>query len=354
MRIVILGDIHYGVRGDKQLFNDNNKKFFENVLFPYIDENKITTIIHLGDLLDRRKFINFNTANCVRRDFIEPIISRNIDYHLILGNHDVMYRSTNDINGPTELYGNYPLKIYDKVTEVNINGFKVIFIPWINQSNKKDTLSLIESTTAKVAMGHLELAGFEMFKGSINLHGDDKKIFEKFDQVFSGHYHHKSDNGHIYYLGANAPFTWSDYDDDRGFHVYNTDTMELEFIKNPYIVFDKIFYDDTVVGLEDIQTFDYDSYRDKIVKVVIVKKNDDYMFEMFIDGLEKANCYDLQVVDDHNNLDVIDNEEILNGAEDTLSIFRKVIQQIENINKKQKSNIDQVIMELHSEAMSIE
>ena len=62
--------------------------------------------------------------------------------------------------------------------------------------------------------------------------------------MFSGHFHHKSDDGQIYYLGPPYQIYWNDFDDPKGFHIFDTDTRELERIVNPYTLFSKIFYDD--------------------------------------------------------------------------------------------------------------
>ena len=97
---------------------------------------------------------------------------------------------------------------------------------------------------APIVLGHLELVGFEMFRGSVSTHGDSPDLFGRFDLVCSGHYHHKSDTGNIHYLGSHSQFTWSDYGDDRGFHILDTETKELEFVKNPYEMFAKVWYDD--------------------------------------------------------------------------------------------------------------
>ena len=104
MKIAIITDTHWGVRNDNSAFLDMNKKFLDNVFFPKLRENSVTTLIHAGDLVDRRKYINIQTANRLRIDFIEPVEQMGLDYHHILGNHDVYYKNTNEVNAIHELY----------------------------------------------------------------------------------------------------------------------------------------------------------------------------------------------------------------------------------------------------------
>ena len=59
------------------------------------------------------------------------------------------------------------------------------------------SMEMIKKSTSKVAMGHLELSGFYMFRGIKNDSGLDKSIFKKFKQVYTGHYHTRSDDGKI-------------------------------------------------------------------------------------------------------------------------------------------------------------
>ena len=49
MKIAMITDTHFGARNDNLAFNEYFYKFWENVFFPYLDEHKIDTIIHLGD-----------------------------------------------------------------------------------------------------------------------------------------------------------------------------------------------------------------------------------------------------------------------------------------------------------------
>jgi UDP-2,3-diacylglucosamine pyrophosphatase LpxH len=321
------------------------------VFFPYLGHNEIYTIVHLGDLVDRRKYINFSTAKRLREDFIQPIRERGMDFHLILGNHDVYYKNTNEVNAIAELYGD--LMRYERAEEVVLGGTKFLFIPWITADNREHSIELIRRTDAQVALGHLELQGFEMYRGSISTHGDDARMFDKFDLVCSGHYHHKSTTGNINYLGSHSEFTWSDYNDPRGFHVLDTETRELTFVPNPHTIFAKLWYKDSLLTIDDVANGDYGAYTGKIVKVVVQEKTNPYLFDVFMTNLERANPNQVQVVEDHLNLNIEDDSEIVQEAEDTLTIFRKYIDQI-NTQSVSKERLNKTISDIYNEALSVE
>jgi hypothetical protein len=352
MKIAVLTDSHAGVRNDSIAFHDYMKRFYDDVFYKYIDDHNIKHIIHCGDIVDRRKYININTAYRLRSDLIQPALARGIEWHQCLGNHDVMHKNTNLISSFTELFIAYPIYIYERAVVREFDGCKILFVPWITADNREHTLQLIKDTDAQICFGHLELQGFEMFKGSIISHGDDPKLFSRFDLVCSGHYHHRSSRGNIHYLGSPAEFTWSDYNDSRGFHIFDTETRELTFIENPYKMFHKFWYND---GEENFfnKEIDYSQFAGKIIKIIITEKNDPYMFEKFIDEIEKQNPVDLQVVEDHLNLGIEDAEDIVNEAESTIDVFKKYIasSEIKGVNKDKLEN---KIVELYNEALTLE
>jgi hypothetical protein len=225
-------------------------------------------------------------------------------------------------------------------------------LPWICDENRKVSFEKIKSTPAQIIMGHLELAGFEMYKGSMVSHGDDRNIFNRFDLVLSGHYHHRSSDGTICYLGSHGEFTWSDYDDPKGFHILDTETRELTFIKNPYTMFEKVWYNDTDTKfLETI--FDYSKYRKKIVKVIVQNKNNPLWFDKFIENIESENPIEMQIVEDHLNLNLEDDNDIVNEAESTIDIFKKYLEttQIKNVDTVKLTS---KIIELYQEALTVE
>lgn len=354
MKLALIADTHWGVRNDSSVFHDYFNKFLECNFFPYLDEHEIKTVVHLGDLVDRRKYINFVTANRLKTDFLDRLRDRDIDCHIIAGNHDVYYKNTNKINALDELVvGKYKnVSVYTSPQTVNFDGTDILLLPWICEENHEESIDAIRTTKATVLMGHLELNGFEMFKGSISDHGLDHRIFDSFDVVCSGHFHHKSDTGSIHYLGAFAEYTWSDYDDPRGFHVFDTYTRELTFIRNPYRMFEKVWYDDVGKTAAQIIEGSQLDVSSKMVKVIVKNKTNPYFFDLFIDKLEKAGPVDVQVVEDHLHLDVVDDEEIVDEAEDTLTVCKKYISGM-NLSVDQKK-LDRVITSLYSEALQVE
>jgi len=350
MKVALITDTHWGIRNDNIAFIDNTKRFLDDIFFPTLLRDGISDVWHLGDLVDRRKYINFLTAKRLREDFLEPLYKNNISMKIIAGNHDVFYKNTNGVNALDEmLAGKYGVEIYKNPTEINFHGTKVLFLPWINDENREESLNAIKTTQAKTVLGHLELQGFEMFRGSINSHGDDPSIFGRFDRVFSGHYHHRSTNGNISYLGSHAEFTWSDYDDPRGFHIFDTDTGSLEFIQNPYNMFTKIWYDDS----KDFKpTVDIDKIKGRIVKVIVKNKTNPYLFDVLISKIEAAQPLNLQIVEDNLNLDLETDDNIVNEAESTIDIFKKYIDQINSAGVN-KARLETTIVNLYNEALNI-
>ena len=206
MKIALLNDTHFGARNDSPAFIKYFNRFYDEIFFPYLQEHNITTLIHLGDVVDRRKFINYNTAHNFQHKFWKRLWDKKIDTHIILGNHDTYYKNTNEINAMQQLITshdgvNEPF-IYEKPTTVNFDGLDILLLPWIAPDIEEESIYAIDNSTAQIAMGHLEIKGFEMHKGHINEHGLEMQQFNRFEKVISGHFHRKSDNGTIYYLGT--------------------------------------------------------------------------------------------------------------------------------------------------------
>ena len=354
-KIALVTDTHAGVRNDNPAFQFYQKKCWE-WFFDLIDINNIKHIIHLGDIYDRRKYINFMSAKRLREDFLEPLQERGIETHIIQGNHDSYYKDTHEVNALEEvIVGRYDcINTYSVPTVISIDGFDIQLMPWITESNKKEALEAICKPKASVLMGHLELNGFTMHRGLIADHGMDRLSFDKFDHVYSGHYHHRSTIGNITYIGALAEYTWHDYNDPRGFSIFDTDTGVLEFIQNPYKMFRIAKYDDIANTdiIEKIQKTDFSKYKDTYVKLIVVNKSNPYAFDLLFDSIYKTGPLDITVVEDPSVL--LENEQMdeIDEAEDTPTILRKYIEgltlPIDNSKMKKFMN------DIYNEALQVE
>lgn len=351
MKLALITDLHFGVRNDNFAFADYQEKFFEHVFFPYLKENEIDTIVDLGDTFDRRKYINFVSLDRAKSMFFDPIDENQYNFHVLVGNHDSFYKNTLEINSINLLAEQYNIHIYDQPEVATFDGLKVVMLPWICSNNEEDVKSLCTSTDAQVLFGHLELSGYQMYKGQAIHHGMSDDWLKKFDVVCTGHYHTKSTTGNVNYLGCPYEMTWSDFDDPKGFHIFDTDTRELTFIQNPYRMFHKVHYDDQEKSMEQVVNQDFSELEGTYVKVIVAEKTNPYWFDMFIEKLEKAGPIHVQVVEDHLNLDLASDDDIVNEAEDTLTILNKYIEALDVTVSKGK--LESTIKDLYSEALSV-
>lgn len=352
MKIALVTDTHWGVRNDNLSFLDYFDRFYKDVFFAELERQGIRTVLHLGDIVDRRKYISYVTLRRLKEGFIEPCLYHNIDLHVIVGNHDVPYKNTNEINAMQELFDATNVKYYSEVAEVLFDDVPHAIVPWINNSNYASTMEFMKNTEAQVVFGHFEIAGCLMDRGNMNEHGMKISDFKRFDRVMSGHFHHKSTTQNIDYLGCPYELTWSDYQDPKGFHIYDTETRELEFIQNPYTMFNKVFYNDEGKTLEEILDVDFSPFENTYVKVVRHSAGNPYWFDKFMDKLVKANPINIQVVEDHLNLDIEDDDDIINEAEDTLTILSKYIDGMPDTVPKKK--LDSLMKSLYTEALHFE
>ena len=353
MKICILGDTHHGMRGDSLEFHRYNKKFYDNIFFPYLIENKIDTVFQLGDLFDRRKFINFNSLYLCRKYFFDKLRDNNITFHTLLGNHDVAFKNTLEINSTSLLLQEYEnIKIYDDFNSITFDGVGIDVVPWLCSDNQKEIFTKIKNSTYQICFGHFEIDGFEMDRGNICHVGIDKQPLNKYDIVLTGHFHHKSNDGHIYYVGTPGEMTWADYNDARGFHIFDTNTRELEFIQNPYRMFHKLSYDDGEQDFVFWKSYDFTSLKDSYVKVIVVNKQNPYLFDTVMDNLYKAGVSDISIVEDFTDTIIENDQELIDQAEDTMTILSRYI---DNLTLNVESEKLKTLMrELYIEALNTE
>lgn len=355
MRVAIITDQHFGARNDSITFLDFYEQFYDGTFFPSLVANNINTLLILGDTFDRRKYVNFLTLKRTKEMFFDKLQSLNIKVHMLAGNHDCFHKNSNNTNSVDLLLNEYPnVSVIDTPQTIVVDGVSICMIPWICADNYQECLDEISNTKALICMGHFEIAGFSMYRGMAAHDGLERSMFRKFMDTFSGHYHHRSSADSIYYLGNPYQLTWSDYEDVRGFHLYDVQNFELEFVPNPNDMFFKITYNDIKSKtylpkrLQDLSR-----YTNKYVKVVVLNKTNPHLFDTFMENLYNANPTDVTIIEDVLDLTENGSDDIITQSEDTLQILNKFVDSVQEDNID-NSRLKGILHEIYVEALNSE
>ena len=346
MNIVIITDQHFGARKGATYIHNYFKKFYDDIFFPYLEKNKIDTVVDMGDTFDNRRNIDLASLEWSKKVYYDRLQAMGVKVHTIVGNHTAFYKDTNEINSVDLLLKEYDnVEVYSEPTEITIDGLGILMLPWINEENRSQTMEMIQKSTSKVVMGHLELNGFVATRGHTMVHGMDIKVFNKFEKVFSGHFHTRSNNGKIYYLGNPYEMFWNDVNDPRGFNLFDTQTLKHSPVNNPYRLFYNVYYEDT-----NYKLFDSRELRHKIVKVIVKRKTDQKQFEKFIDKLYNSGIQDLKIVENYILQESEDFE--VEETENTIGILNRYIDESEF--EGDKTLIKGILQQIYKEACEVD
>jgi DNA repair exonuclease SbcCD nuclease subunit len=335
------------MRKGHQIFHDYFEKFYSEVFFPYLEEHNIKTVIHLGDCFDVRKGIDYYSLSWAKRVFFDVLRDRGINLHLIVGNHDIFYKTSLKINAPGLNLAEYDnIQVYDKPTDASIDGIDVAIFPWICEDNAEQTKALLGVSRASVAMGHLELCGFLANQNYTCETGVDPALFKQYDVVYSGHFHKRSTRGNITYIGNAYQMYWNDEGENRGFCIFDLMTHELEYVDNPYPMYHKLYYNETKPRL-----IKYHEYKDSYVKIIVEEKSTPKKLSHVVDELYRAGAYDVKVID---NVDITLDDDIEVESEDTLTTLSNYVSAMEgNVTPENKANIVEIFKSLYAEAQEV-
>jgi len=343
-KVALITDTHFGIRKGSQIFHDYFKDFYDRTFFPALDNGSIDTVVHLGDCFDVRRGIDYWSLDWAKTNFFDPLKERGIHLYLIVGNHDIFYKESLSINSP-----GLNLREYDNVTiidsprTVSVRGTDVFMVPWICPGNAERFTQELDATEADISMGHLELAGFYANKDYQCQHGTDPKVFKQFQTVFSGHFHKKSTRGNITYLGNPYQLYWNDEGDERGFHFFDLETHDLEFVANPNKMFHKIYYNE-----EKQKLINPHKVKNSYIKVVVEGNSTPQKLNSMVDKLYEAGIHDIKVIE---NFDLTIDEDIEVESEDTLTTLTNYVNAMDD--SFDKTNVIDIFKSLYVEAQEV-
>ncbi len=343
-KFIILGDTHFGV-SNSSIYHHQVMAQFYTSLFQYIDDNKIKTILQLGDLFDVRKHVNTWTLNFFRETFLKPVIERNLHVYVLVGNHDIYYRESLTISSVREILDPFKdwFTIVDSPDDYVIHGNKFLLVPWICRDNHDLTYKKIKESTSDYCAGHFEFSGFELFKGQYAKSGDDHTQYKKFKTIYSGHYHQRSARDNVVYCGTPYQLTWADASCERGFYVF--DNGHHEFVRNPHIMYNTLNYD-------QIDTYTESDVCSKYIKVVVNKQLTDTERDKLLDTLYRMHPFDIKLIEP--KLSVSIDDPVVEGDVEQTTVDVIITDYVDSLNFE-NTNIDKnvlndILLNLYMEA----
>jgi|TARA_B110000467_G_C18209394_1_gene416475 hypothetical protein len=232
---------------------------------------------------------------------------------------------------------------------LDYDGCGVAVVPWINNENYVEYTDFIKNCKASILGAHLELVGFDMMKGMPNMHGMGTELFDRFELVMSGHFHTKSNQGNIHYLGSQMEFTWSDVDDPKHFHIFDTEKRELTPVKNPITIFEKVVYDDRKTVYND---YNVEALKQKFVKVVVVNKSEPFLFDKFIDRIQDVDTHELKIAETFDEFMGENVDDAAISVEDTTQLLDSYVDAVDT--DLDKDRIKNMMRGLYVEAQNEE
>jgi len=353
MKIVFITDTHIGARNGSSVFRNLFKDYYKEVLFPYLDEHQIDTIVHLGDYFDDRSKLNLHDIDYVINEFLPLLDEYDITMHVVAGNHDVAYRNTNKISSLALLQTSKRINVIDdEVYQLESEGkFDIVLCPWLNLENREKLLEQIKQHASKKTIlgGHFEIQGALMYKNSKACeHGESVDLFKKYKKVLSGHFHHNSSYGNIEYIGALFHYNWQDWNDWRGFTVFDTESGEFEKIENEYCLFHQYDYEEILkVSKKELASY----VEGKIVRVQIFNEYDRIELKDLIVSIEQLNPVSLDIIDNTiiENVVIDKNQEVVDNKE-VNDYFIEAIKDLDDVDNEQKSILTDMFQDLYNRA----
>ena len=226
-KIAIFSDLHLGIKQDSVEWHNialNWCDWFVSEL----KKRQIKNVAFLGDFFHTRNTISANTLH-IASEILNKL--SNFNLYFILGNHDLYYANSPSISPVNLFQGRDNIKVFAKPEIVKFGNRSILMCGWgYNPEDFPNT---------DILFTHAEI---NMFKYNVSVGNCEEGykpsgLLEKFDLVYSGHFHFRQEkvwpNKRIVYVGNTFPMDHSDtYNIEKGFDILDLDTLTSEFIKN--------------------------------------------------------------------------------------------------------------------------
>jgi len=263
-KILLIGDSHLGLGYPNSVdkWFKVHQEYFQDFLIPLLKKEltKDDIIVHLGDLFDNRSVIPINILNYVQ-DLLEQI-SKICPVHIIIGNHDLYTKATNDVN-TVKLYKYIPnITVYEEPTKIDFMGKSILMLPWVEK--RKDQIEVLKQFSGcDYLFCHSDLNGAKMHLTSVAHKNNDKIDVEEFSGykgVYSGHIHLVQNNKNFTFVGNLFEMDRNDLGNQKGIFILDAIDGSERFIPNTVSPkYQKLYLrtEEDILSLDNVSTKNY-------------------------------------------------------------------------------------------------
>lgn len=340
-RAWIISDTHFGVRNSSQEWLEIMKDYFQNFFLPLLrrEGKPGDFVMHCGDVFDSRHSLNLLVMNEAMHIFeqmaeIMPIV-------IILGNHDIYRKDSNEVNSVKILKWIPNISIYEEPEILEVaSGNRLLLMPW--RKSTEDEGNCISSHDADYLFCHTDVKGIRYNRYTEVEHGLELSTMTKFKKVYSGHIHYAQSNKNFRMVGCPYQLTRSDLNNEKGIWLADFETDKETYFPNTYspkfvkVIFEKLLE----MEIEDVN----EMFRNNFVDILVHPKwSLTFPFSSFSEELQQYKKLDFipRTTETDENGEIVDMEASLENL-DIVSLSIKVIDSTshsEDVKKRLKTAV---------------
>lgn len=233
-RIWLLTDLHFGMRSNSIEWLEIQKDYFDNWFFANVKKykQKEDVLFILGDVFDNRQSTQLLMQHTVLKLF-EDFLKHFDEVHVLIGNHDIYRKSTNEITSLDFLSYIPNIKVYKEPEMIKVNSKTCLMMPWRN-TPEIEVETLLKYKASDYMFCHSEIQGAKLNKKVKQDFGTNISAYKNFKRIYSGHIHFSQTYKNFRFVGNPYQMTRSDSENTKGIYILDLETDKELFIENDY------------------------------------------------------------------------------------------------------------------------
>lgn len=264
---LLVGDMHIDNSkssiANSETFNEIFKTF--NLIKDTIYDRKPDYVIFFGDLFNSPYGITTNVITIISKLLADLAIETPII--LLVGNHDDIDERVSKVKIGNDRYISVrasllsPFSYYDNITVIDSptvvkmdQGIEIAFVPYSNNilGDIENIDSRFTKGVKKLMVGHFSIKDVDFMQLNSSEVVNSPSAVEliekyKYDMVLLGHIHDPCDyhvgDKVVKYIGSCRNVDFRNTGENKGIYILDFDSMELDYIDNPYTSIYKTFKD---------------------------------------------------------------------------------------------------------------